>query len=264
MLTVVKRQDPTHTTNHSGDSQDSPDHDTAFDGSDASSMKDTAQDWVGSNAWREVNGDAANLNIQQRPRGQPSTKETQQVHAAAGQPGPAAYTQPPKQAEAGNPSLMSDIGTQTLESAGSENQHQATSSSSRTNAHPVEKTFHMVIHLPGNGSATRVAELDTGSGADLIGHDVVESLHLRKEKYCGDPLSPLGSGSFMPEWQVTLDWYIPKFRSKTYTTTCAVMDEKYSEFDVLLGLSTIKKVGFWKKNTDVWVLRTGDGQDIPV
>lgn len=264
MLTVVKRQDPTNTTNHSGDS---PYHGTAFDGSDAPPLKDTPQVWSGNNGWKDANGDAAEPNVQKRPPGQPSTKEMQRVHEAAGRPGPVAYIQPPKQAEAESPSLMSDNGTQRPESARPETPQLATSSSSRTDTHREEedlkRIFQMVIHLPDDEHRQRVTCLDTGSDTDLIGLQVVESLGLPKEKYRGKLLCPLGS-QYMPDWQVTFDWHIPQFRQKTYTTTFAVMDEKHSgEFDVLLGRLSIQKIGFYKNNSQVFFIRTADG-NIPV
>lgn len=112
--------------------------------------------------------------------------------------------------------------------------------------------FSMAIHLPDGARAQRITYLDTGSDVDLIALQVVEELELHKEKYQGPCLHPLG-GVFMPEWQVTFEWHIPKFQRKTYRMTFAVMDEQHSDaFDVLLGHMTICKIRFFERCSQIW------------
>ncbi|KAL8640920.1 MAG: hypothetical protein Q9226_008692, partial [Calogaya cf. arnoldii] len=117
------------------------------------------------------------------------------------------------------------------------------------------RAFRMVIHLPGDRSAQRMTCLDTCADMDAISRDVVETLKLKTESYSGGTIKPLGppTNSFKPERQVTLDWHVATF-NKTYTTTFAVFNEEHSdEFDVLLGLETIERIGFYKKNRNIWL-----------
>ncbi|KAL8904147.1 MAG: hypothetical protein Q9207_003471 [Kuettlingeria erythrocarpa] len=192
----------------------------------------------GAGAWAAANGDTVDLNVHENPRGHRSKTETQRVHAIAEQSSPAA----------GEPHMAQGSSSKTDESAADDE---------------MEITFKMMIHLHGEeNSPRRVGYLDTGSGTDLIAVQVVEDLGLHMEKYQGVRLLPMG-GEFMPEWQVTFDWHISKFENKTYRTTFAVMDREHSDgFDVLLGLSTIHKIGFFKKTKQVWMLRTHD-REIP-
>ncbi|KAI4265589.1 MAG: hypothetical protein L6R38_009307 [Xanthoria sp. 2 TBL-2021] len=121
--------------------------------------------------------------------------------------------------------------------------------------HRPRLTFRMVLYKAKDETAQRMAYLDTGSTVDLMSIDVVNSLNLRKDPYQGPPLKPMG-GFFMPQWQVTADWHVAKFH-KTYTTTFVVMDEKYSiDYDVLLGRSTIGRIGFVTSNNEVYFMTT--------
>ncbi|KAL8756085.1 MAG: hypothetical protein Q9199_003184 [Rusavskia elegans] len=126
---------------------------------------------------------------------------------------------------------------------------------SNTSPQPeLETNFRMVIHLLNERIAQRLACLDTCSDFDVISHQVVDSLHLDTDTYTGEAIRPVGpiTNSFKPEKQVTLDWHVAKF-PKTYTTTFVVFNEEHSdEFDILLGTATIKKIGFYKKNSKVW------------
>ena len=117
----------------------------------------------------------------------------------------------------------------------------------------------MIIH-PQN--AQRVTCLDTGADLNVISHRVVEDLKLQTEEYEGAAVKPVG-GSYQPERQITLSWNVLNF-PKTYTTTFAVFDERHStDFDILLGRFTIKKIGFFKKDTSVWFLPATE-EDVPV
>ncbi|KAL8894046.1 MAG: hypothetical protein Q9192_004675 [Flavoplaca navasiana] len=116
------------------------------------------------------------------------------------------------------------------------------------------KSFRMIIHLPNGLIRQRLACLDTCSDMDVISHHVVDSLGLETEKYTGVAIKPLGptNNIYMPERKVTIDWHVVKFH-KIYTTTFAVLDEDYGdEFDIMLGLDTISKIGFIKRNNQIW------------
>ena len=130
----------------------------------------------------------------------------------------------------------------------------ASESSDTSSQSELVTSFRMIIHLPNGQIRQRLACLDTASDMDLISHHVVDSLNLETEKYTGDAYRPLGPATniYMPERKVTIDWNVAKFY-KTYTTTFAVLDEEHDdEFDILLGVDTIKKIGFYKKNTKIW------------
>ncbi|KAL8706189.1 MAG: hypothetical protein Q9201_000767 [Fulgogasparrea decipioides] len=117
-----------------------------------------------------------------------------------------------------------------------------------------EQSFRMVIHVH-DEIALRIACLDTCADMDLISIQVVEDLGLCKERYKGPAIKPLG-GSYVPEWLVTFDWHVAKFR-KTYKTTFAVLSHEYSvDFDVLLGKKSIKEIGFYQKDHKVWFSTT--------
>ncbi|KAL8911250.1 MAG: hypothetical protein Q9171_003548 [Xanthocarpia ochracea] len=115
--------------------------------------------------------------------------------------------------------------------------------------------FTMVIHLPNEDNAQRVTCLDTGADVDVISINVVNSLGLAKERYKGPALKPIG-GTYTPHWQVTFDWHVA-YRTKTYTSTFAVLDEDHSgDFDVLLGKETVGKHEFYLVNSNVWFSTT--------
>ncbi|KAL8723948.1 MAG: hypothetical protein Q9181_007062 [Wetmoreana brouardii] len=131
-----------------------------------------------------------------------------------------------------------------------------------------KRAFRMAIHMANDEIAQRLTCLDTGADVDVISIDVVESLRLRKERYRGPPLKPLGS-SYVPEWQVTFDWHVANFH-KTYTSTFAVLDDRHSsDFDVLLGRVSVEGIGFYEVNDKVWFHTTysevcvSEADDVP-
>ncbi|KAL8719568.1 MAG: hypothetical protein Q9225_003442 [Loekoesia sp. 1 TL-2023] len=93
------------------------------------------------------------------------------------------------------------VGVQTLESANSKETVLTKSSSSDKGVQSEDggfkRKFQMVIHLPNDQNAQRVCLLDTGADLDVISHEVVESLRLKKNRYKGAPVKPLG-GFFEP------------------------------------------------------------------
>ncbi|KAI4262254.1 MAG: hypothetical protein L6R42_002567 [Xanthoria sp. 1 TBL-2021] len=114
-----------------------------------------------------------------------------------------------------------------------------------------KRSFYMVIHLAKGEDALRVTCLDTGADVNVISIDVVNSLGLDKEQYQGPRLKAIG-GTYLPQWQVTLDWHVARFH-KTYTSTFAVLDEAHSaDFDILLGKKTVEDIGFYHINGNVW------------
>ncbi|KAL8992246.1 MAG: hypothetical protein Q9169_007252 [Polycauliona sp. 2 TL-2023] len=116
---------------------------------------------------------------------------------------------------------------------------------------PWKRTFLMVIHLPKDKHAMRVTCLDTGADVDVISIKVVNSLGLSMEPYQGPRLISI-SGTYKPQWQVTVDWHVAE-RTKTYTSTLAVLDEHHSkDFDVLLGQKSVDEIGFYQINDKIW------------
>ena len=113
--------------------------------------------------------------------------------------------------------------------------------------------FRMVIHLP-NEQNERIARLSTNTDENIVSHRVIASLHLQTDMYTEEAirLGPLATNSYKPERKITIELNIVGNPTK-YTTTFAVLDEEYSDqFDVLLGLKTIRKIGFYKKNCEIW------------
>lgn len=124
-----------------------------------------------------------------------------------------------------------------------------------------KRWFHMVIHLANDDNAQRVTCVDTGADVDVISIHVVNSLGLDKERYQGPSLKPIG-GIYVPQWQVTFDWHVAKFK-RTYTSTFAVLDEAHSgDFDILLGRVSVENIGFYYMNGNVWFNSTNE-EEVP-
>ena len=127
--------------------------------------------------------------------------------------------------------------------------------------HKWKRTFHMVIHLVNDNNATRVTCLDTGADIDVISMDVVDSLHLARKRYQGPALKPIGD-TYLPEWQVTFDWHVAN-RTKTYTSTFAVLDKNHSkDFDILLGKDSVEEIKFYEVNPKVWLQVADDEHEL--
>ncbi|KAL8811412.1 MAG: hypothetical protein Q9200_001815 [Gallowayella weberi] len=130
----------------------------------------------------------------------------------------------------------------------------------------VPRSFIIALHLPDEqpekqGTAHRVACLDTGSDFNVISQEVVDELGLQIQPYTGVLAKPVGGVSFLPVGEITLSWHVWGFH-KTYTTKFVVFSKDYSkDFDVLLGRFTINEVGFFVKNRNVW-LTTADNKEI--
>ena len=118
----------------------------------------------------------------------------------------------------------------------------------------------MVIHTgrADKEISVRVVKLDTASDVNLISEKVVTELGMSMERYNGPPCSPLGGPLMHPIGEIELEWHVYK-RAKTYTTRFAVLKNDHSRhFDGLFGHETIRIVGFYLTNTDVWVLQKAD------
>ncbi|KAL8958562.1 MAG: hypothetical protein Q9193_004404 [Seirophora villosa] len=144
---------------------------------------------------------------------------------------------------------------QPLDAASSPAARVMTSTASYANPHMEgrehKRQFRMAIHLKDQQHAQRICRLDTFADLDVISQDVVEDLQLPKEKWEKGMIRPLGL-FFRPEWQVTFNWNVAKF-PKTYTSTFAVIPKEIStELDVLIGDSTIERIGFYNTNDAVW------------
>ncbi|KAI4170701.1 MAG: hypothetical protein LQ343_004800 [Gyalolechia ehrenbergii] len=192
---------------------------------------------------------------------QPQSKHMQRPQSRDGDFAFAQFQRLPTHAEPDHPVAAPAVGIKTVEPANSKEPPSTGSTSSNMGLEPegrtFKRTFHMVIHLPNGQHALRVGCLDTMADLDAVSHHVVESLGLKKDRYFGPPVRPLG-GYFEPQSQVTVDWHVYKF-NKTYTTTFAALDERHSgDFDVLLGHRTIEKIGFYEKNGRVWMLSAND------
>ncbi|KAL8819674.1 MAG: hypothetical protein Q9223_001945 [Gallowayella weberi] len=121
----------------------------------------------------------------------------------------------------------------------------------------LERVFKTVLYLPNERTAQRMTFLDSGSDFDVVSQKVVDDFNLPIQPYTGVLAKPLGS-SYMPEGEITLSWHVSGFH-KTYTTKFVVFSKDYSEdFDILLGRFTIKEIGFYKKNGNIWLTASDD------
>ena len=110
----------------------------------------------------------------------------------------------------------------------------------------------MVIHSARDEkSGMRVACLDTAADVNVISLHVVESLQIPMEQYQG-PRLKVFKDIYLPNWQVTYDWHVAKFY-RTYTSTFVVVGKDRSrDFDILLGEKSIKDIGFYQVNCNIW------------
>lgn len=113
----------------------------------------------------------------------------------------------------------------------------------------------MCLHIPDKEKfATRMAKLDTASSVNVMRHGVFSALDMEMDDYDGPPLKPLGNSKIKPLGQVNVDWHVSQ-RTRTYTSQFVVLDDSVAEgFDILLCDETIKNVGFYKRNDEVWIL----------
>ena len=104
-------------------------------------------------------------------------------------------------------------------------------------------------------SVARRAKLDTGASVDVMSQAVVKTLDVEMDDYDGPPIKAFGNTYIKPLGQVKVDWHVSQ-KYKTYTSQFVVFDDSLTEdFDVLLGDNTIKRVGFFKRNHAVWILK---------
>ncbi|KAG8534291.1 uncharacterized protein KY384_001135 [Bacidia gigantensis] len=114
-------------------------------------------------------------------------------------------------------------------------------------------SFKMVLQLD-NSNPVRGCKLDTGSKFNVISQRVVESVNLRTEPYNGPDCKPIGVEKIRPLGQVTFEWKVFEM-PVIYCTTFVVLPAKVTEsFDTLLGEDTIKEIGFFKENDNVYYL----------
>lgn len=101
----------------------------------------------------------------------------------------------------------------------------------------------------------RVAKLDTGASVNVMSPEVFSTLDMDMDRYDGLPLKSLGISNIIPRGQVKVDWHVMK-KLKTYTSIFVILEESLTvDFDILLGDDTIKEVGFYKQNEEVWILK---------
>lgn len=109
----------------------------------------------------------------------------------------------------------------------------------------------------------RIGKLDTAAEANIISQQVVEELGLQPKAYKGEAsLSSIG-GNVQPLGVLHLDWNV-RGKSKTYTNEFFVISKDQSKsFDILICEETIKSIGFFKKNVEVWCLGLEEQGDKP-
>ncbi|KAL9611480.1 MAG: hypothetical protein Q9167_003878 [Letrouitia subvulpina] len=119
--------------------------------------------------------------------------------------------------------------------------------------HVVVTQINMAFHRNGR-TFIRIGKLDTAAEANIISQQVVEDLGLQPEAYNDNfSLSSIG-GSIQPLGVLKLDWNVMG-KTKTYTNEFFVVNKNQSKaFDILISEGTIKSIGFFKKNVEVWCL----------
>ena len=147
-----------------------------------------------------------------------------------------------------------DIQTQAVQCISADGASNSSRSGTAGEAPSSWKTqFKMVIHLPKDGSKTRIATLDTGSRVDVVSKPVADALGMTMEPYDGEVVKPV-VGEVKPLGQLNLDWHVMG-KGRTYTTKFLVLESE--AFDVLLSDETIGKIGFYKVNNEIWYLTKG-------
>ncbi|KAI4185931.1 MAG: hypothetical protein L6R41_003828 [Letrouitia leprolyta] len=120
----------------------------------------------------------------------------------------------------------------------------------------LQTTILMAIHGPEGKTIMRVAKLDTGSWHNVISRKLTSSIGLKLEKYTGRAIQPLGQ-EISPKNQVTFSWHVSG-RPLSYKTTFAVIETEWQEnleFDILLGIYEIQRVGFYLQNQAVFYIQ---------
>ena len=115
-----------------------------------------------------------------------------------------------------------------------------------------KSTFKLIIHR-NEDFIMRLGKLDTGATVNAVSNTVVSALDMQTEVYDGPSIDPVGK-TFKPDRKVTFNWHVSQF-PKTYTNEFLVIPDEISEgFDILLGDSTIKEIGFYKRNGKIFLL----------
>lgn len=129
-----------------------------------------------------------------------------------------------------------------------------TASGQKQDRPPEFKTMCMaVIHVSQDRLGMRIAKLDTASDVNVISQNVVLELDIEMEPYSGPEVVPIGK-PVKPIGTVKLEWHIAK-RKKTYTTDFLVFRaDQAKSFDMLLSEAEIKKIGFYKVDSEIWCL----------
>lgn len=122
----------------------------------------------------------------------------------------------------------------------------------------LEVAVNLVLHDDHGKLLRRKGMMDTGSAVDAISCDVVYRLGKEMDPWEGDGLTSI-NGYILPIGQVTLDWHVYEF-GRTYTTSFAVLDANLiPDFDVLLGIKTIRDYKLLMRNKNVCFLSRTQG-----
>ena len=106
------------------------------------------------------------------------------------------------------------------------------------------------------GHLRRLGKLDTGADVNLICTDIVRQLGIKMKEIHNAPLRGVGN-TIIPEGIVTITWNVVG-KAKTYTDDFFVVNEEQAiGFDCLIGEETINRVGFLKRNHDVYWFEYG-------
>lgn len=119
--------------------------------------------------------------------------------------------------------------------------------------------FYMMIHLSAGEVKMYICKNDSASSVNILSRQVVKSLGMTMESYDvdGPAVAPMGP-LIQPIGKITLDWHVLG-KTKTYTTEFIVLDDDATRgFDALLSADTIREIGFYFINDEVWFCESGD------
>ena len=112
-------------------------------------------------------------------------------------------------------------------------------------------SFRMSIHTK-ETTKTRLARLDTDSPYNIVSQGLTTGLPLDVEPYQGPDLRSFVGPYIRPIGQTTFDWHVSQ-RQKSYRSTFFVVESQLcGKFDLLLGREEISKLGFDRRDSEIW------------
>ena len=120
----------------------------------------------------------------------------------------------------------------------------------------LETVFKIDLRKANGEHLIRLGKLDTGADVNLICNEIVRELGIKIEEIPNALLRGVGN-TIKPEGKITIVWNVVG-KAKTYTDEFLVVNEDQARgFDCLIGEETISRVGFLKRDHNVYFLDYG-------